>query len=279
MKETKKRSGIANLLGSLQADLDLVVAAAEAQPPNSHLRRRLDTALRALSGRIETLLRDLDPIRHPAAVFDPANPKIIGRFISLALVAQGRVKLSAVERFYGSGVYAIYYTGEFGLYKSLAKTETPIYVGKAGPAIPNARTPMEQGDRLARRLEDHRRNIAKATSTISIDDFDCRFLVVQSGYETASEDYLIHLFRPVWNNETNILYGLGKHGDDAETRANKRSPWDTIHPGREWATKTKEDARSAAQIESDVRAHFAKTKLYGSLNEVLTEFVAELRQI
>lgn len=276
------KSGIADLLASLQKDLDSLAAQAAAQPPSSHLRRRLDDALRAISGRIDALLRDLDPIRHPGAVFDPANPKIIGRFISLAMVAQNREKLSAVERFYGSGIYAIYYRGDvkpFKLYAPLANSETPIYVGKAAPAVGNARTPMEQGDRLARRLEDHRRNIAKATSTLSVDDFDCRFLVVQSGYETAAEDYLIHLFRPIWNSETNLLYGLGKHGDDADTRANKRSPWDTLHPGREWATKSKEDARTPAEINADVKKHFAGTQLYKSINQVLAEFVAELRQI
>lgn len=273
------KSGISELLASLQNDLDSLAAQAAAQPPSSTLRRRLDDALRAISGRIDTLLRDLDPIRHPAAVFDPANPKIIGRFISLAMVAQNREKLSAVERFYGSGIYAIYYRGPFKLYAPLAKTETPIYVGKAGPAVGNARTPMEQGDRLARRLEEHRRNIAKAAATISVDDFDCRYLVVQSGYETAAENYLIDLFKPVWNSETDILYGLGKHGDDADTRANKRSPWDTVHAGREWAVKSKQDARTVVEISADLDKHFAETKIYKSLDQVLAAFVEELRQM
>ena len=73
-------------------------------------------------------------------------------------------------------------------------------------------------------------------------------LVVQSGWETAAEDYLIRLFRPIWNKETKILYGLGKHGDSAETRTNKRSLWDTLHPARVWAAPTLEDARSPAEI-------------------------------
>lgn len=86
---------------------------------------------------------------------------------------------------------------------------------------------MEQGAKLCGRLSDHRKNIDKATSTLNLTDFEFRSLVVQSGWETAAEDYLIHLFSPIWNSETNILYGLGKHGDSATTRANKRSPWDT----------------------------------------------------
>ena len=33
------------------------------------------------------------------------------------------------------------------------------------------------------------------------------------------------------------MQGIGKHGDDAGTRANERSRWDTLHPGRDWATR------------------------------------------
>jgi hypothetical protein len=138
---------------------------------------------------------------------------------------------------------------------------------------------MEQGDRLSRRLEDHRKNIGKATTTLAIGDFDYRALVVQSGWETPAEDYLIHLFRPIWNSETNILYGLGKHGDAAETRGNRRSPWDTLHPGRDWAAGSKLDARTIAQITDDLTRHFVNTRVFKSIDEVLAEFIAELRQI
>jgi Eco29kI restriction endonuclease len=103
-------------------------------------------------------------------------------------------------------------------------------------------------------------------------------LVVQSGYETAAEDYLIELFRPIWNAETNLVYGLGKHGDAATTRANKRSPWDTLHPGRAWAAPTTEDARTEPQIRADLKTHFANTRTFANLDEVLNEFLDGLRQ-
>jgi hypothetical protein len=279
MKKRGTLIGIPALLSNLKGNLDSLAGAAASQSPSSRQRRRIDDALRAIGTRIDGFLRELDPIKQPSAIFDPTNPKIIGRFISLALVAQPRDKLAAVERFYGSGVYAIYYRGDFPPYKPIAKTETPIYVGKAGPALMNARTPIAQGERLARRLADHRKNISKAVTTISIDDFECRFLLVQSGYETAAEDYLIYLFKPIWNNETGILYGLGKHGDAATTRQNKRSPWDTLHPGRTWAGKTVADARPKARIMSDLAKHFANTRIYNDLNDVLREFLDGLRQI
>ncbi|MCV0396256.1 MAG: Eco29kI family restriction endonuclease [Rhizobiaceae bacterium] len=276
MKTPKFRQTAAE---KLRQDLADLAAEATSSPLAPRRRKQLDAQLRELMAELGRLLHELDPIRQPAAVFDPSNPKVVGRFISLALVAQPRQLLKGVEAFYGSGVYAIYYNGSFPSYAPITRSETPIYVGQAAPAMSNARTAMEQGDRLARRLRDHRSNISKATGTLNIDDFEYRALVVQSGWESAAEDFLIHLFRPVWNSETNILYGLGKHGDSAETRGNKRSPWDTLHPGRAWAAQTTEDARTPTQITADLQAHFESTKIYANLDEVLHDFIDELRQV
>ncbi len=234
--------------------------------------------MRGLIAELEAALSQIDPVAMPTSVFDPSNPKIIGRFTALAMVAQTRHPLEAIRRFYGSGVYAIYYTGCYPLYLPLSGSESPLYVGKAGPATGGARTAREQGERLAARLNDHRKNISKAASTLNIGDFQVRFLVVQSGWETAAEDYLIHLFRPIWNSEVDILYGLGKHGDDPVTRANKRSPWDTLHPGRRWAEATKEDARSEDRISADLNAHFTAHPVYRDMPQLLDAFIAELRQ-
>ena len=148
-------------------------------------------------------------------------------------MAQPRVPLADVGIFYGAGVYAIYYQGLHEIYRPISGKEVPIYIGKADPDSALARTPIEQKTKLAGRLKEHCRSIAKAATTLDINDFDCRYLVVQSGWEKPAESFLINFFTPVWNIETNICYGLGKHGDDALTRANKRSPWDTLHPGRE----------------------------------------------
>jgi hypothetical protein len=270
----------AAIVAKLKQQLDALVAHASTNSLKANERRRVDAEVRSVISGLETLLRQIDPIRQPTAVFDPSNPKIIGRFIALALVAQKRLPLGALQDFYGSGVYAIYYVGDFEAYRAVSKSETPVYVGQAAPATNTARTPVEQGDRLTKRLSEHARNIAKATSTLSLDDFECRALVVQSGHETAAEDYLIHLFRPIWNNETGILYGLGKHGDAAETRGNKRSPWDTLHPGRKWAGNTiLADARSPSQIANDLAEHFKKHAVFKDVDEVLKEFIEELRQV
>jgi hypothetical protein len=250
----------------------------EAKALSAPRRRALDAQIRALIDELERSLARMDPVAMPTTVFDPSNPKIIGRFTALALVAQPRRALASLGRFYGSGVYALYYAGAFPLYAPLSGSETPIYVGKAGPALQGARTAREQGERLAARLNDHRKNIAKAATTLNLADFTARFLVVQSGWETAAEDYLIHLFRPIWNSETDILYGLGKHGDSAATRANKRSPWDSLHPGRTWAEATKEDARAEARIVADIEGHFIAHPPIRDAADLLEAFFAELRQ-
>jgi hypothetical protein len=254
----------------------------ETDRPNltNSARRVLENEIREVVSALTRFLNELDPIKQPTSIFDPANPKVVGRFIALALVAQQRYPLNEATRFYGSGIYAIYYKGKYPLYAPISGSETPIYVGQAAPAINNARTPQEQGDRLSRRLGDHRKNIGLAKSTLNLDDFEYRSLVIQSGWETAAEDYLIHLFHPIWNSETNIIYGLGKHGDDSKTRANKRSPWDTLHPGRPWAiAKNIPDAKNVENIKKDTKLHFQKYQVLFTVKDILANFIEELRQV
>lgn len=263
---------------ALQASLKRLTEEAEQASLSVPKRRALEGQIKVVIDDLTGLLARLDPIAQPTAVFDPSNPKVVGRFVALALVAQERNPLAEIPKFYGSGVYAIYYKGDFEAYGPISGTETPIYVGQAGPALPNARTPTEQGDKLSKRLNEHRKNISKATTTLYLADFEFRSLVVQSGWETAAEDYLIHLFRPIWNSETNILYGLGKHGDSARTRANKRSPWDTLHPGRHWAADSTEDAKPLSKIDRELTDHFAKQHAFTDLESVLRSFIEELKQ-
>ena len=240
------------------------------------VRTKLDEVIRELRG----LYSKLDSIREPDVVFDPGNPDVVGGFIGIAMLAQQRHPLDSVEPFYGSGIYALYYNGDFPSYRPLARTEHPIYVGKADPATPSARTPREQDVRLLNRLRDHARTIKKATTTLSLGDFACRFLVVQSGWEAAAETFLIDLFKPIWNNETGICHGIGKHGDDPTTRANLRSPWDTMHPGRDWAYRDPKmhDQTSKGDIEAALAAHFSANRPFTNETEVLKHFFDRIRQ-
>jgi len=262
-------------------ELSETIASEEAAGIPAQRARRVRKTIAEAYEKLRKVMEDLDPIKHPGFVFDPSNPNVAGRIVGITMIAQARKPLAAIERFYGSGVYALYYNGDFPAYKRIRKREHPIYVGKADPADPASKTAMEQGDRLANRLSDHRRNIAKAESTLRLEDFEYRALVVQTGWQNAAENYLIHLFKPIWNNEMDICYGFGKHGDDPETRANLRSPWDTLHPGREWAHRDPKmkDARPAKRIIEDINEHLAKFPPLDTLDEILRRFLEEIRAV
>lgn len=257
------------------AEIEALLAATEAEGLTTPARKKLVSSVDAMRDRLERLTRKIDPNELPDAFFDPAEPSLIANFVALAMVAQDRKLLGSLTRFYGSGVYAIYYTGPNRLYAPISGTETPIYVGKADPKG-NPKTAIDQGTKLADRLNEHRRNIEKVEG-IEIEDFECRALAVQTGYQAAAESHLIRMFRPIWNNETGILYGLGKHGDDATTRANNKSPFDTVHPGRKWAAGNPEN-QTVGEIEAKVRDHFRSATVFRDRNAVLQAFVDNIKR-
>ncbi len=260
----------------------------------SHLRGLLPTLTRpaankamaelvALIGEIEEARADLDPIKEPGASFDPSNPDTAGRLVALALIAQDKVPMARIARTYGSGVYAIYYQGDHPAYAAATRTETPIYVGKADPRSTDARTSREQGPQLYGRLADHRRMIKTVGSyaeahglphPLRIEDFLCRRLVCATNAQLVAERHLISTFRPIWNNEVGICWGISKHGDAATTRANKRSPWDVIHPGRAWAmAESLEDKMSPEVITARIGEHFTENQTYRSRARIVRDLL------
>ena len=54
-----------------------------------------------------------------------------------------------------------------------------------------------------------------------------------------------------------------------------------LHPGREWAWRDPNmaNARPPDRIIADLRVHFANEPVYADLDQILREFVEELRQI
>lgn len=268
-------------LESLLADLStLTERLADAEVGDSpRIIKSARAKLDVITERLSEVSVALDPIRRPASIFDPADPSTAGRIVALTLVAQERHPLADVPNFYGAGVYAIYYRGDFEPYQALSGTDHPIYVGKADPAVSAEKDVVSQGVKLSDRLQDHAKNIRKAQSTINIDDFDCRFLIVQTGFQKSAEDYLIKLFKPIWNWETRICYGLGKHGDSSDTRANRRSPWDTLHPGRQWADSSDEDQKSYEQIVDLIARHFDVNRPYADVREIFDRFMLDMRQL
>ena len=209
---------------------------------------RVREALIAVEEAARAAVDRMDPIVVPKNVFDPSMPDASAWTVVLALIAQPRVKLAEVVPEYGAGVYALYYTGDHPLYASVSGTETPIYVGKADPARGAGRDVRTHEDTLTRRLLDHRRQIRMAEAyalddpgaveaagahPLLVEHFECRKLVCAAGVQLTAEGRLIGLFRPIWNSDFDVAYGVSKHGD--RQRKHPKSPWDVLHPGRDWA--------------------------------------------
>lgn len=256
----KKSCDYRKLVEDLNALLaDLPDKPAKPDGYSTHLMRRLRKDVSLAMDRLEKLSGVLDEIKQPQFLFDPADPHNIGELIATTLRAQPKLPLATLEKFWGAGVYAIYYNGDFDSYGPIKNTNHPIYVGKADPEDAHANSAESQGPKLAARLIEHAKNIGKAEN-LRLADFEYRYLVVKSAYQKAAEDHLIKVYKPVWNNETGICYGLGKHGDSAKTRANERSPWDMLHPGRKWAAGNKPNRKSIEEIKRDITEHFRLNK-------------------
>lgn len=92
------------------------------------------------------------------------------------------------EKFSGTGIYAIYYTGSHPLYQSYQSLNRlsysfPIYVGKAVPKgwrqSRTSDTESRQANELYGRLREHRRSIASVKG-LDAEDFTCRFVIFES---------------------------------------------------------------------------------------------------
>lgn len=170
------------------------------------------------------------------------------------------------ERFRGTGVYAIYYTGKSKPYAKYAELnrlayDFPIYVGKAVPRgwRQSRRTDSteKQSSELYSRLREHSRSI-NAVEDLSVDDFSCRFMI----FEGASSDMIgtfeasiIKWKRPMWNS---YLDGFGNHTPGSGRFEQAPSEWDVVHPGRAWAANCKGKTRSRQVIIAGIEAYLAE---------------------
>jgi hypothetical protein len=101
---------------------------ASAQLPATRAKQVRKTIAEAYS-RLGKVITDLDPVRQPSFIFDPSNPKVAGRIIALAMIAQPRKPLDALDKFYGSGVYALYYKGDFKAYQVISGKKPTFSLG------------------------------------------------------------------------------------------------------------------------------------------------------
>lgn len=174
--------------------------------------------------------------------YNPLDYASLSESLSRELMGSALMPLADIDRFYGDGVYALFYCGDFPAYDELSDINFsdpgsfPIYIGKAGPKTLTgseldsvvADTPRA-GSRLYNRVaNDHRKSIEQAVN-LDVSHFYCRMLVLNAVWVPLTESALIARYVPVWNS---VVSGFGNHAPGAGRVAGKISRWDVLHPGR-----------------------------------------------
>jgi hypothetical protein len=190
--------------------------------------------------------------------YNPLNLRNIAETLVRELLRREPGPLPPSDTFDGAGVYAIYYMGDFHLYRPLSglscgECRHPIYVGRAAP--PGARKGGMLSDvpqrALFARLREHARSVDEARN-LSRQDFRCSYLVTDELWLALAERLLIERYRPVWNV---VVSGFGNHDPGGGRAKGRRSDWDTLHPGRRWAESAVPASKSVERTEEAVRAH------------------------
>lgn len=197
------------------------------------------------------------------AAYNPLDKRNLGISVADALLARPLYPLTFDAQFDGAGIYAIYYSGGFRAYQPIVRKHKkeesgyPIYVGKAIPAGGRkGGTGLETnaGFALYKRLTEHAETLAQARN-LEVGDFQCHYLAVDDIWIPLGERLLIGKLKPAWN-----LYidGFGNHDPGSGRHAQKRSPWDTIHPGRAWADKLRPNTRTADELLAEFKRSLRK---------------------
>jgi len=189
--------------------------------------------------------------------FNPLDKRHLGESVGQAMLRQPVVPLAGLRAFDGAGIYAIYYVGAFQAYVPIAERNrdgrflAPIYVGKAVPKGARKGGNLEEspGKVLFNRLVQHKRSIEE-TSDLDINDFHCRFLIVDDIWIPLGESLLIAKFDPLWNA---LIDGFGNHDPGKGRHAGLRPRWDVLHPGRPWANRCQPREETAEQIITEAK--------------------------
>ncbi len=168
--------------------------------------------------------------------YDPLDYENLARSVVQTLLEGPEKPLPPEESFEGSGVYAIYYHGDFPPYSRLVQANPvpPIYVGRADPeGARKGGGEAPGGRKLCQRLRQHSKSIEQ-TQNLDVQDFTCRYLVLVPVWVTLAERFLVEHHQPIWNV---AIDGFGNHTPGRTREAMKRPFWDILHPGRPWAAK------------------------------------------
>ncbi|MXZ82378.1 MAG: Eco29kI family restriction endonuclease [Synechococcus sp. SB0666_bin_14] len=203
-----------------------------------------------LSAATVTIVNDF-PVNDPHQ-YNPLGIEELGKSAVRKLMDYPSVELSPADSFDGVGIYTIHYQRDFPPYANMADEE-PIYVGKAEPhgrrqgrAGQPRQSPILHG-----RLREHAASL-EAVNSLKLRDFRCRWLVLDPVWIGLTEQVLIAVYRPLWNS---VVDGFGNHDPGSGRQNQRRSPWDTLHKGRQWAERLKDGQLSNDQIMDDITRH------------------------
>ena len=172
--------------------------------------------------------------------------------------------LPPTEAFLGTGVYALYYTGQNSLYHRYAELNRlaynhPIYVGKAVPKgwrqSRISDSTINQSRELCNRLKEHSRNITLGAE-VDLTEFMCRFVIFEdesSDMISTIEAALIKLSQPLWNVAVD---GFGNHDPGKGRYEQAKSDWDVLHPGRIWAERCNGIPKPESVTVGNIDRHF-----------------------
>ena len=196
-----------------------------------------------------------------AALYNPLEKLNLAKSIEGEILSRPVSPLGELLSFFGAGVYAIYCAGAFPAYaplklanaKSWAK---PIYVGKAiqkggrkgGLGLDN----VGVSTAIYSRLRKHADSIV-ATQNLSISDFVYRSIELDDIWIPLGENILIETFKPLWNL---VVEGFGINDPGKGRQDQKRSAWDILHPGREYASRLRGGSHGSDAILGRVDDYF-----------------------
>jgi hypothetical protein len=200
--------------------------------------------------------------------YNPLDKRNLAESVAEAMLARPLESLPPPASFIGAGIYALYYVGNFEPYKRLSKLNkeamerdpslmVPIYVGIARPE--GARTGLTSlesttSKALYGRLGDHSRKI-RTVENLKIEDFYCRYLVVDDIWTPLGETLLISTYYPLWNRR---LAGFGNNAPGKGRELQKNSSWHIMHPGKNWSTRLQASKIKTVDLEKEVKEHWEK---------------------